>query len=89
MSIIATRTRERLAALSMADQLAAIRAKLTPDERASVERVEGMLAERRHRTEHVAVERRGRNPQRRGFESDQSDVAFAFVADQHLDEKDD
>ena len=47
MSIISHRTHERLRALSMADQLAAIRAQLTPDERASVERVEGLLAERR------------------------------------------
>ena len=80
MSIISHRTHERLAALSMADQLAAIRAQLAPDERASVERVEGLLAERRHCTESVAVERRGVNPQRRGFE-EWRDVDFALDND--------
>lgn len=80
MSVISHRTHERLKALSMADQLAAIRAKLTLDERASVERVEGLLAERRHRTELVLTERRGRNPQRKGFE-EWSDVDFALDND--------
>lgn len=53
-----------------------------------IERVTRMLAERRKKVVPVAVERRGVNPQRRGFE-EWADVDTAFVADRHLDEKDD
>lgn len=74
MSKITPEARERMAAHTLQDQLIA--------------KVDHLLAERRHRTERVLTERRGVNPQRRGFE-EWADVDTAFAADRHLDEKDD
>lgn len=77
-SILTARCRERMASLSAADQLAATRADMTPDEH--IHLVQRLLAERRKHQRPVAVERRGQNPQRSGWE-DQSDIAAAFAAD--------
>ncbi len=83
-SILTERCRTRMAALSAADQLAAERAALGVDEH--IQLVERLLAERRQKAERrkqprmVATDRRGRNPQRHGWE-DQSDIALALAAD--------
>lgn len=77
-SILTARCRQRMASLSAADQLAATRADLTPDQH--IQLVDRLLTERRQQQRPVPVERRGQNPQRHGWE-DQSDIAAAFAAD--------
>jgi len=70
MSILDDRTHSRLASAphTLQDQLIA--------------KVDHLLAERRKRVQAVAVERRGRNPQRKGYEShDQDDVNLALGGD--------
>ncbi len=88
MSKITTDAHKRCAAHTLAKQLAAVRDQLTPDEHIAI--VDHLLTERRKRNEYIMTERRGMNPQRRGYEShDQDDTAFALASDRFLDEKDD
>lgn len=68
MSKITPEARKRMAAHTLQDQLIA--------------KVDHLLRERRLRNEPVAAERRGRNPQRKGYE-EWSDVTTAFAADAH------
>jgi len=82
MSILAARGKERLAAHSISEQLAAVREQLA--QAGYSENVDHVNVERRKTTKYVMHERRGLNPQRRGFE-DQSDIEVAFIADSFID----
>jgi len=66
MSKITPEARERMVAHNLQDQLMA--------------KVEHLMQERRKRNEYVMTERRGLNPQRKGFE-EWSDVDFALRND--------